>query len=513
MRFLGVGILVACFACSSNDSDSRSDDESTGGDSGTTGGRTSTGSGGAETTGGRTSSGGTAPSGGKAAQGGRANTGGSSATGGGRATGGSAATGGGTATGGSAGSAPTGSCGEIPTFADGLTPERVVDIAAGGDLESALAAATPGTAVRLGPGSYDGGAFLSGLTGTEEAPIWVGGEPGQEKPVIQGGANALQLSNASYVILHDLEITGQTANGLNIDDGGDATDPAHHLIFRDLLIRNIGSGGNQDCLKLSGVDDYVVLDSEFIGCSGGSAIDQVGCHDGLVARNLFSDLGGNGVQTKGGSARIRITRNRFMNAGERAVNLGGSTGFEFFRPALSSSEPNAEARDIQVVANFFFGGISPIAFVGCVDCLAANNTLLNPERWVARILQETTTEGEFEFTPASNGRFLNNIVMYERANLSTHVNVGADTDPDSFEFANNLWYASDAPDQSEPDLPVAETDGIYGQSPNLIRAPAEVGIPAASPAAGTARALAEVTADLEGVCYEDPPSIGAREHN
>jgi hypothetical protein len=507
MRFLGVGILVACFACSSNDSDSGSDDESTGGDSGTTGGRTSNGSGGAETTGGRASSGGSVPSGGKATQGGRASTGGSSATGGNPATGGSSATGG------SGGSPPNGECRDVPTFADGLTPERVIDIEPGDDLEAALATATPGTAVRLGPGSYDGGAFISGLTGTEGAPVWVGGEPGREKPVIRGGANALQLSNASYVILHDLEITGQTSNGLNVDDGGDATDPAHHLIFRDLLIRDIGSGGNQDCLKLSGVDDYVVLDSEFIGCSGGSAIDQVGCHDGLVVRNVFSELGGNGVQTKGGSARIRITRNRFMNAGERAVNLGGSTGFEFFRPALSSSEPNAEARDIQVVANFFWGGISPIAFVGCVDCLVANNTLLNPEHWVARILQETTTEGEYEFAPASNGRFLNNIVIYERANLSTHVNVGPDTEPASFEFANNLWYASDAPDQSEPDLPVPEVDGIYGENPNLIRAPSEIGILPASPAAGAARALAEVTADLEGFCYDDPPSIGAREHN
>jgi hypothetical protein len=279
------------------------------------------------------------------------------------------------------------------------------------------------------------------------------------------------------------------------------------------LIRDIGSGGNQDCLKLSGVDDYVVLDSEFMGCSGGSAIDQVGCHDGVVARNRFTDLGGNGVQTKGGSARIRITRNRFMNAGERAVNMGGSTGFEFFRPALSSSEVNAEARDIQVFANFFSGGISPIAFVGCVDCLAANNTLLNPEHWVARILQETTTEGEFEFAPASNGRFLNNIVIYEQANLSTHVNVGPDTDPDSFEFANNLWFASDAPDQSEPDLPVPEADGVYGENPNLIRPPSEIGILATSPAAGGARALTEVRADLEGFCYDAPPSIGAREHN
>ncbi len=507
MRSLGVGFLVVCFACSGNESSSGNEGEPTGGDSGTTGGeegtsggRPAAGSGGDSTTGGRTSTGGTAPSGGRPSQ-----SGGS--------TSGAANTGGSSETGGSAGSPSAPACRDIPTFADGLTPDRVIQLEAGDDLEAALASATPGTAVRLAPGSYDGGAFFGGLTGTEDAPIWVGGEPGQEKPVIEGGANALQLSNASYVIVHDLEITGQTANGLNIDDGGETTDPAHHLIFRDLSIHDIGSGGNQDCLKLSGVNDYVVLDSEFIGCSGGSAIDQVGCHDGLIARNRFSDLGSTGVQTKGGSARIAITQNRFMNAGERAVNMGGSTGFEFFRPALSLSEANAEAWEIQVFANFFSGGVAPIAFVGCVDCLAANNTILNPERWVVRILQETTTEGDLEFVPASNGRFLNNIVIYERSSVSTHVNIGPDTRAESFEFANNLWYASDAPDQSEPYLPVIEPDGIYGQNPNLLRPPSEVGILPASPAAANARALPEVRADLEGFCFRNPPSIGAREHN
>jgi len=508
MRFIGVGLVVACLSCSSDDSNEGG--EASGGSQGTTGGRASTGgSGGAEATGGRSGEGGALPGGGKAAQGGRTNTGGSPSTGGNAPAGGRASTYGSSPTGGSAGSPPSGECSALPTFEDGLTPERVIELTPDDDLEAALAEATPGTAVRLAPGTYDGGSFMSGLTGTEDAPIWIGGEPGAEKPVISGGNNALQLSNASYVILHDLEVTGQTANGLNIDDGGDPSTPAHHLIFRGLSIYAIGSGGNQDCLKLSGVNDFVVIDSAFRGCSGGSAIDHVGCHDGLIARNTFTDLGGNGVQNKGGSARITITQNRFIDAGERAVNMGGSTGFEFFRPALSTSAVNAEAREIHVFANVFSGGTSPIAFVGCVDCLAANNTILYPERWVARILQETTSEGDYEFAPASNGRFVNNVVVYERGTLSTHVNVGPDTDPDSFEFSNNLWYASDAPDQSEPELPTPEEDGVYGEDPELVRPPGAVGLMAGSAALGAGRALSEVRADVDGVCYGDPPAIGA----
>jgi hypothetical protein len=417
-----------------------------------------------------------------------------------------------------------GECGAIATFEDAAMPSReiFVDAAAPGPgdgseadpfptLDAALGDVTAGTAIRIRPGTYEGGAFASGLDGTAEAPIWIGGVPGEERPVISGGGNAFQLSGVAFVIVHDLEVTGQTANGINVDDGDVASGATHDLVFRDLLVRDLGDGGNQDCLKLSGVDRFHVLDSEFVGCSGGSAVDHVGCHHGVIARNLFRDLGGNGVQSKGGSDDIEITQNRFLAAGERAVNLGGSTGFEFFRPALSVSGLNYEARDIRVVANLFVGGVSPIAFVGCVDCLAANNTVVDPERWVVRILQETTSTEEYAFSPASNGRFVNNLVYYSLGALSTHVNVGAGTEPESFTFSNNLWYAHDAPADSEPgSLPVTEAGGVYGEDPAFAGAD-DQHIGASSPASGAGTELDEAAGDLDGDCYAAPPAIGAYE--
>jgi len=425
---------------------------------------------------------------------------------------------------GGAGAEP-GACGTIETFADGIAPIReiFVDAAAAGSgdgssdapydtIEAALDDVEPGTAVRIRPGTYAGGAFASGIAGTADAPIWIGGAPGGARPVISGGSVAFQLSGASYVVVHDLEITAQADNGLNIDDGEDYGS-AHHLLFQNLSIHDIGSGGNQDCLKLSGIDDYFVLDSEFVGCSGGSAIDHVGCHRGIVARNLFSQLGGNGVQSKGGSQDIEITQNRFVSAGERAVNIGGSTGFEFFRPGLSISGVNFEARDIRVVANVFLRGVSPIAFVGCVDCVAAGNTIVLPEHWVVRILQETVSTAEYAFLPASEGRFFDNIVYYSLADLSTTVNVGPDTAADTFEFSNNLWYAVDGRDASEPtDLPVPETAGVYGEDPGFAdTAGGDFAIGAASPAAGAGLADAVIVGDVTGRCYGTPPSIGAHE--
>jgi hypothetical protein len=469
------------------------------------------GRGGMSPSGGRTASGGgTGPSGGRTATGGAAGgAGGNPESSGG--LGGDVS--------GAGGSNPADYCGAIETFETGREPTRelFVDSAASGagdgseespfsDLETAIAAATPGTAIRIAPGTYSGGAFISDLRGTAEAPIWIGGTTRPDYPVIEGGGTALQLSGASYVILHDLSVTGQSDNGINVDDG-EVLGGTHHIVFRNLEISDVGSGGNQDCLKLSGVDDFFVLDSDFSFCSTGSAIDQVGCHRGVIARNQIHDLDSTGVQAKGGSEDILITMNRFLLAGERAVNLGGSTGFEFFRPPLSDSTPNFEARNIRVIANRFLGAVTPVAFVGCVDCLVANNTIMDPERWVMRILQETTTADGYEFLPASGGRFINNIVHYAPETLSTHVNVGADTAPETFEFSNNLWYTGNDQDDAEPSLPVDETNGIYGEDPLFQNV--DWFISGESPAAGAGVPLPELSADASGRCYKDPPSIGA----
>jgi hypothetical protein len=409
-----------------------------------------------------------------------------------------------------------GPCGEITTWADGLAPSQELHVGPGqtyGSIGEAAQDAMPGSAIVVHEGTYPGGEYLSGLAGTATMPIWIGGAAGEARPIISGGAEALHLSSVRYLIIHDLEVTGTTQNGINCDDSGDYAnmDATRWIIFRDLYIHDLGSGGNQDCLKLSGVNDYVVLDSELSNCGGGgsgSLIDHVGCHRGLIARNRFHDTSGNAVQCKGGSEDIEIRANDFERTGARSVNMGGSTGFEFFRPPLSMVMPNYEARDIRVVANVFVGGDAPIAFVGCVECLAASNTIIDPEVWVARILQETVTAGAYEFLPASDSRFVNNLVYFSAGTLSTHVNVGPDTDPGSFEFTTNLWYAHDDPGSSTPSLPVAETGALIGMDPGLSGTHE---ISAGSPAAGAGATLGEVRSDRAGRCYGDPPSIGAFE--
>ncbi len=454
-------------------------------------------------------------------------TGTGAGSGAGNASTGSSSTG--SASTGSGGSAPL-PCGGPETFETGLTPSSEIHVATSGSdasgdgsaaspyatIAHAASLATPGTAVVVHAGTYAGDTYLASYGGTEGAPIWIGGAPGEARPHIQGGANGFHLSRVRHLVLHDLELSGGTANGINCDDGGEVAseDATRYVVFRGLYIHDIGEGGNNDCLKLSGVNDFWVTGSDFARCGGGmagSGIDHVGCHRGVVAHNTFVEMSGNGVQCKGGSTDILVTANRFSDAGERAVNLGGSTGFEFFRPPLTSGE-NAEARRIHVLANVVEGGTAGLAFVGCVDCLAANNTIVDPERWPFRILQETTSEGGYTFLPASNGRVINNVVYFSAAAVSAHVNVGAETDPGSFVFQTNLWYAHDDPGASTPSLPAPETGGITGADPAFVDAAGgDYHLASGSPAIGTGTDLPELAGDRDGACYADTPSVGAFE--
>ena len=192
----------------------------------------------------------------------------------------------------------------------------------------------------------------------------------------------------------------------------------------------------------------------------------------------------------------------------KGVNLGGSTGFAYFRPPLSTVEPNAEARNIRVVANLIEGSVAPIAYVGCVGCAVANNTIIDPDNWIIRILQETTSSGGYEFEACSFGVFINNLVYFDRSAISTYVNIGPDTAAGTFTFANNLWFAHDNPPASQPTLPVTEINGIYGLDPGLD---ADYRVSPSSPAAGAGAATGWTWGDLSGACYADPPTIGAYE--
>lgn len=341
-------------------------------------------------------------------------------------------------------------------------PVVKVDDLAG--LRNALRDAKPGTTVLLAQGTYTGGLHVENLHGQPGKPIVIAGASRSEPPTITGGATALQFSKVSHLEIRDLRISKCSANGLNIDDGGAITSPSHHITLKRLSVADLPRG-NHDGIKLSGVDDFRVED-----CSverwGGSGIDMVGCHRGVIDRCLFREGGDNGVQMKGGTSDARVVRSRFIDAGQRSLNLGGSTGLPYFRPAVKDMGPKKfEARNITVEGCTIVRGGAAVAFVGVDGAAFRFNTIYHPGRWALRILQETAEPG---FVPCRKGVFSENVVVFSSASwASGGVNVGAGTEHASFRFVQNFWFCSDNPARSTPALPTAESNGTYGQDPKL----------------------------------------------
>lgn len=331
-----------------------------------------------------------------------------------------------------------------------------ITIGPGGDfrtLSEANGTISAGDSVMVLNGVYqDGSQFLYDLKGNPSNPILIYAQT-TSGVIFRGGTESIHLVNAEHVILEGFIIEGQTGNGINIDDGGDYDTPTKFVEVRQCTFRDIGASGNRDFLKLSGLDSFHIHDCTFLrGGDGGSGIDMVGCHHGIIEDNKIEDAGATGIQAKGGAQHITIRRNVLINMSERALNLGGSTGFAFFRPPIQRPFQNVfEAADLSVYSNLFIGSRAPIAYVGCVRVHVVNNTFVHPNNWVIRILQETTEPG---FLTCSNNSFRNNIVFISED--LREVNIGPNTAPSTFHFAYNNWYNTNDPNYS-PQLPVIDT--------------------------------------------------------
>jgi hypothetical protein len=324
------------------------------------------------------------------------------------------------------------------------------------ELRAAVGRARPGDVILLAPGSYSGGLYFAGVSGTQEQPIIVRGQDADNPPVFSGGGGqAMHLADCNWVTLANITVGGYPANGINIDDGGSFDTPAVGIVLDSVIILETGPRGNHDALKMSGVDRFVIRNCRFDGW-GGSGIDMVGCHDGIVAGCTFVGREGfeqaNAVQLKGGSRAVLVERCLFRNAGQRAINCGGSTGLAYFRPNVG----DYEAKDIIIADNRFVGGMTPLAWVTTDGGWFHHNTIILPEKWVARILQETQDQ---RFKPSHGGIFEDNIIVYD-SRLPVFVNVGPGAAPETFLFRRNAWCP--VGDARKPSLPTPETDGLYG---------------------------------------------------
>lgn len=340
---------------------------------------------------------------------------------------------------------------------------RTVSVRAAFQLKPALANARPGDDIVIAKGIYPGPMYFT-IVGTPERPIRVRGASATAAPIIRGGQVGLQLSSSHHVILQDLILEGGTQNGLSLDDGGKLDQPATEIDLIRVVVRKVGAGGNEDGIKLSGLQHFRVRDCRLEGWGGGGqGIDMVGCRNGEITGCTFDGLGTSqlGLQAKGGSRDILVERCTFRDIRERGLQIGGTTGRQFFRPSLQAFE----AKDVTVRDCHFCSCGAGITFVNTDGAIVERNVLYLPRMWAFRILQESTGP---EFTPCRNAKITENVIVWNTKEWRTAINVGGGTAANTFQFARNTWYCEDQPNRSRPDsLPVAEQDGVYGKNPQV----------------------------------------------
>lgn len=309
-----------------------------------------------------------------------------------------------------------------------------------------------GDVLRISPGEFPAGHMITGISN-----LTVEGVDTENRPIFIGGNEAFHFTRTPGLTLRNIVVKGQKHNGINIDDGGELDKPIEGILIENVKVEDIGPSGNFDAIKCSGLKNLVIRECEISGW-GGQAMDLVGCHDAMITGCVFTGKPGfsqnTGPQFKGGSENVTIEKCRFVNAGERPLQAGGSTGIDYFRPPSAKYE----ARRIFIRDNVFEGGVCAVAFTGVTDSEFTGNKVIRPTKWIFRILQETKQEG---FMPCGNVKILGNEFIFRRENVGIEINIGEGTAPETFVFENNRWFAEDNPSHSKPKLPVEETGGKY----------------------------------------------------
>ena len=321
------------------------------------------------------------------------------------------------------------------------------------DIISSVNSLKAGDQLIISAGEFSGGISLKNLKGSKSKPIIISGASTQET-IFKNGRQAFHLVNCHYIILKNFTVKNFSINGINADDGGSQEKPSSGLVFENLSIIEIGPKGNLDGLKLSGLHNFTVKNCYFAGW-GGSAVDMVGCHNGIIRDCTLKGIDGysqdTGIQIKGGSSKIRVFKNSFTRAGQRAINLGGSTGIKWFRPLGAKYE----AKDIEIAGNTFIGGMAHIAFVTSQNSHIHHNHFHKPDKWFFRLLQETKDPS---FIKSQGGKVEKNVFIFDQK-VRTFINIGSGTSPQTFAFNENLWQ--DTQGDRKANLPVKESKGIY----------------------------------------------------
>ncbi|KPK85066.1 MAG: hypothetical protein AMJ81_04290 [Phycisphaerae bacterium SM23_33] len=326
----------------------------------------------------------------------------------------------------------------------------VVEVGDTPALRDALNSASPGDRIVMRPGSYEH-LYVSEVHGTAEALIEVVAKDPAHPPVFSG-SQGFQLYQSSYVLVDGIVVSGCTDEGVHFGF-------SDHIVLRNVVSTDMPGAVNADTFKMDGCNDLLFHNCAAANWSGGSGFDFVGCRDVLITRTTLTYPGGgsNGIQPKGGSFNMAFYKNRLNDAGSRAQQFGGSTGDQYYHQG--NRELGWEAYDQVAMGNVITQSDSAVAYVSCTDCNFAYNTVVDPRDYILRILKEGGDH------PTAEDTFARNLIVY--GPLNGIVNVGSNTLPATFTYAENYWYKWSNPAQSIPTLPAPEINPAGGTDPQL----------------------------------------------
>jgi hypothetical protein len=181
------------------------------------------------------------------------------------------------------------------------------------DYEAKARALNPGDALLLEAGEYKSLLRLASRHGRPDAPITVAGPAGPLEAVFIGkkGANTLELSDSSYIVVKRLTFDGQGVADDAIKAGDGKLRPVHHITLEGNVIRNhgqrqtfVGINAQVPCW------DWVIRGNTILGAGTGMYLGDSGgvfpFVRGLIEYNLVKDPKGYCLQIKHQNRRAEL---------------------------------------------------------------------------------------------------------------------------------------------------------------------------------------------------------------
>jgi hypothetical protein len=272
-----------------------------------------------------------------------------------------------------------------------------------------------------------------------------GGAGGAGGAANAGGRHGVLLRRMQHVVVQDLIITGATLHGIEASGvRGEEGAPARQalsLTIRHVTVTHVGPIGRRNGVLLRDLDRVVIEQCTFEGW-GGSAIELVACNDVTIEKCTFTGLEDysqmNAVQARAGSERVNIENCVMIDAGVTAVAMGGQSAREEFRGPVAAN-PRPEASRVRMTRNLIRGGHSAVAFINCDHCIARNNTIVRPQRWVYLILDHDFPH----VSPSRRCTFASNLINWHPGDLQrfSHLRDGAAAS--GLTLDQNLWWSAD----------------------------------------------------------------------